>query len=92
MYTLREVAETHENNEILGTNYQVVNRFCHKESFRHYFKSHFGIDHTVENLTETTEKIDNFIITDKSIPLYRDRSYYVMTESGKTFQAFVNKD
>lgn len=90
MYTLRQVTDDSVFNISLGKRYLVINRFYHADSFRHYFKSHFGRDHVADSEPEADDNTKNviaFVITDESIPIYQNHGdYYVMTSSGATFE------
>ena len=89
MYTLREVSENQVHNTWLGDCYTAISRFYNKDDFRHYFKSHFEKDHFAdldEESDHNTKNVIAFVISDIIIPIYGDRTYYIMTESGKTFE------
>lgn len=93
MYTLRKITEHQTFNQSLGGSYSVVSREFNEKDFRHYYKSLFGKEE-VRGLGVKLDKdespIIKFIITSVVIPIYKDEAYYVMTESGKTFEC-INK-
>lgn len=89
MYTLRRITENNCRNQSLGDTYAVVKRDYNKESFRHYFKSLFGRDHVAdldETSDENIQKVIAFVVTHEIIPIYNDSSYWVMTDTGATFE------
>jgi hypothetical protein len=91
-YTLRTLTKEHLlTDELIGRKYQLINRFENYDKFQEVFKQCFLKDH----VADSDESADRFtkncyaflILEDGSVlkPLYMDKRYYVMTESGKTF-------
>lgn len=69
-----------ESNQILGDRYEIVER-NHKE-FLQYCKDHLG-----EPPNKSTDATKAFVVCGQVFPIYYSdyASYYIMTESGKTF-------
>lgn len=90
MYTLREVREDQVNNKSLGNGYSFVGRFEHKERFREVFENFFSKNHWADPDDKSdfdTENVTGFILSDNNtIPIYNGKKYYVMSESGQTFE------
>lgn len=81
MYTLRRITKDFVYNEALGSAYTVVDKKLNREQFDHYHKSHFN-----GSTDSDANEVVKFIVTYYSIPIYKNEKYYVMTESGKTFE------
>lgn len=96
MYTLRTVESNQkQTNEFIGSFYQFIERDSSYEAFCSTFKNVFQRDH-VADLCETadqyTKNVYGFIVTNNGTnPLYKDNSYYIMTENGKTFSNLTYK-
>ncbi|UOB16572.1 hypothetical protein [Abyssalbus ytuae] len=69
-------------NESLGDGYSVVDRRFNKDNFDHYSESVFGKKHD----PEICKDVVKYVITSHAIPIYKDQTVYVMTDSGKTFE------
>lgn len=90
MYTLRKVTESNTQiNLAIGDSYTYVNREQNYEDFKKDFYNYFQKNH-IADLDETADKhtkeVFAFISFQGQIyPLYKNDSYYIMTENGKTF-------
>lgn len=97
MYTLRTFENGLESNRSLGTSYDVVNRETNYEKFSEAYELFWGKAHTADLDTESdeyTKKTFSFLVIRdgaEMIPLYKGGLYYVMTESGKTFDNLTFK-
>ena len=79
-----------ESNQVLGDQYQYINRETNPEEFRKAFQIVFGKPH----VADLDEKSDNytkncygFISTQDGYhrPLYKNQHNWIMTDSGNTF-------
>lgn len=91
MFTLREINPSGVvTNYSLGDQYTFVGRFEASEEFRNIFNAHFERLH-VADLDETADAITRncygFVTTVQMsiFPIFKGNTYYIMTESGKTF-------
>jgi hypothetical protein len=97
MYTLRTVTKRNKQiNTIIGNTYSVVDRDSNYEEFSDIFKEVFQSNHVADLDSEATEYTKNcygFIQTtlEVTIPLYKDSTYYIMSETGKTFSKLTYK-
>lgn len=98
MYTLRTFNETGiETNRAIGDNYQVISRDVNYEKFREAYELFWNKPHVADLDTESdkhTRQTFCFLAIKQGaelIPLYKDESYYMMTESGKTFSNLTYK-
>ena len=78
-------------NTELGEQYLVIQRFVHPELFRTQFEEYYGKNHVAdldEKSDDTTKGCVGFIHNSESevLPLLKHDQYYIMTESGKTFE------
>jgi hypothetical protein len=95
MYTLREIKNDTsfmEKNHQLGGSYSFYNREkMHDDAkFINYLNFYDVRDYTLEEIDELDVK--GFILGEKSLHLfYADSEYYIMTESGKTFESIKFK-
>lgn len=91
MYTLRTIVKNVQLNKSLGEDYAVIERETNYEEFAKTFKTCFQTEHVADDDKESTRFTQNcyaFIVHNEGsaiIPLYKNQSVYVMTESGKTF-------
>lgn len=90
MYTLRTVeANQKQTNQLIGDLYSFVERDSNYEEFYDIFKELFGKAHVAdgcETADDHTQNVYGFIQhMGNTIPLYKNGSYYIMTEYGKTF-------
>lgn len=92
MYTLRSISKTGlQRNENLGSNYSLVHRDYNYPEFQRQFKFIFDKDHVADNDPESngdTKDTYAFVISENGgqiFPLYKTFDYYIMTDSGKTF-------
>ena len=88
MYTLRQVNEDGSLNQILGREYNLVNRFEHTKKFRKYYLYVFDQEHVADLDLESTKDSKNiigFVINENgaAIPICFTDSNYIMLE-GKT--------
>ena len=78
MYTLRIIEQNGQvSNQSLGENYSVT----HKETCKDYEK--------VASVAITNERTYAIVVGNSGkvvFPLFDDRQYFIMTESGKTFE------
>lgn len=93
MFILRTLAtDKVAHNVILGDEYFHICRFTNYEEFKKAYKIVFLSDHVADLDTSSDEYIKNccgFISYNKGsnlTPLYKDYNYYIMTDSGKTFE------
>lgn len=86
MYTLRKITEHGVYNESLGSGYSVVDKRFNKKEFDHYTKSVFGEDHD----KEIADNVIKYVVIDRAIPIYKEDTCYIMTDSGKTFECINN--
>ena|SRR3990167_8219134 len=93
MFILRRITSEHRTlNTIIGENYSVVYNGSKddQQEFDAMFKRMFVIDVKSNNyIREMKEEVYAFIISDSGSrcePMYKKSYYYVMTESGKTFE------
>lgn len=86
MYTLRKVVDNVQSNQNLGIQYQVIEKETNKKEFKKAKEFFFG---------EEEENSCYAIIVcnggSELIPLYKNQSNYIMTESGKTFSNLTFK-
>lgn len=91
MYTLRNIDVNGCSNHSLGESYSTVSRFENPVRFRELFKDVFEKDH-VADLDESsdidTKNVIQFVLGANNfiIPVYQNESYYIMTNSGQTFE------
>ncbi|WP_102980126.1 hypothetical protein [Chryseobacterium scophthalmum] len=96
MYTLRTVtSENRQNNQEIGKIYDYVDKDSCYTDFCELFHTAFERKH-IADLDDTanhyTKNCFGFVrTTEEIIPLYKDHSYYIMTESGKTFSNLTYK-
>lgn len=88
MYTLRTIKKSERMNafnQSLGDNYHLIDR--HNETYYQLRERHFGV---MGFSSEQTAKYNNPFVVGKdfSMPIYLEdgHEYYIMTESGKTFE------
>jgi len=88
MYTLRIVKKSERMNHFnvsLGDNYHLIDR--HNETYYHLRERHFGgMGFSSEQMAEYNNP---FVVGNNfANPIYLDNGneYYIMTESGKTFE------
>lgn len=90
-FILRKVIENVQSNQELGNQYQVIVREENYNDFGKAFEKVFGRTHVADDDSESndyTKKCYAIIVCNDAselIPLYKNQSNYVMTESGKTF-------
>jgi hypothetical protein len=90
MYTLRTIeTDGREVNLYLGTHFTIIKRDnVEWEHFNFELNNFFGND--TDDATEVKKnQVKSFIAGEylpNSLPIYYDRQYYIVTESGKTFQ------
>ena len=91
MYTLRTITGNKTQvNKLIGNTYSLVHRDESYDEFSDMFFNIFGVKHVAdldENSNDFKKNCYGFLSIDinETIPLYKDLSYYIMTESGKTF-------
>lgn len=90
MYTLRTIEiDGREVNLYLGKHFTLIKRDnVEWEHFKFELNSFFGND-TDEDTEVKKNQVKSFIAGEclpNSLPVYYDRQYYIVTESGKTFQ------
>lgn len=90
MFILREIFKDNlETNSIIGDSYSFIDREKSYDEFSRSFKLFFDVDHVADlddSSTEFSKKCYAFINNITSlIPLYKDRMYFIMTDSGRTF-------
>lgn len=92
MFILRTIQDSGVAiNTELGDEYLVIQRFVHPELFKAQFEEYYGKNHVAdldESSDETTKRCAGFIHNSKSevLPLLKQYQYFIMTESGKTFE------
>lgn len=95
MYTLREIKNNTrfiETNHQIGESYSFYDRGRMNDDLKFigYLNFYDEREYTIEELDET--EVKGFIIGEKSLRLlYADSEYYIMTESGKTFESIKFK-
>jgi hypothetical protein len=82
-------------DSMIGDSYTTINRFESPEDFRKLFKEFFGRNHVADfddSSDDASKHIPGFLIPKKPehsldhvVPLWDNYTYYVMTDSGKTF-------
>ena len=89
MFYLRRVLENNViNDQVLGSNYSLIESFTNQDEFNRNYKILFKL--SPEEDIEWSGSIFGFIVTDSDIiPLYKKSKYYVMTENGKTFNTII---
>jgi hypothetical protein len=96
MYTLREI---NNNTRFIETNHQIGESYSFYDrkrmnddaKFLNYLNFYEQRQYTMAELEET--EVKGFILGEKSLRLlYADCEYYIMTESGKTFESIKFKD
>lgn len=90
MYTLRTVPPNGANeNQLIGDNYSFTHRSQHPEAFKEMFRDVFT---EVEAKSQPRTKLVYGFVLSKGVahPLYNDNIYYIMSESGKTFDKLRN--
>ena len=87
MYTLRTVApSSKQSNQSVGDFYSVIERDFNYPEFAVNYKEFFGKEHSSEMSDDEGYNVYAFVQHfGTTIPLYENSSYYIMTESGKTF-------
>ena len=94
MYTLRKVIDNIQSNQELGSNYQVVDRETNYQEFCKAFEALFKEKHTDYEDNQFSKNC-YIILTyndgSSLVPLYKNQSNYIMTESGKTFSNLTYK-
>jgi hypothetical protein len=91
MYTLREINNNTrfiETNQQIGESYSFYDRGRMNDDakFLNYLNFYDVRNYTMEEIDEL--EVKGFIIGEKSLRLlYCDLEYYIMTESGKTFES-----
>lgn len=92
MYTLRTITKDGvQRNDCLGDNYSIVHRDYNYDKFALAFKAEFGRDHVADTDPESDSYTkDCYAILlaldgSKVYPLYKKTFYFIMSDSGKTF-------
>jgi hypothetical protein len=90
MYTLRTIeTDGREVNLYLGNHYTLIKKYSvDKEHFNFELETFFGND-TDEDKEVKKQLVKSFIYAENlpnSLPIYLDKSHYIVNESGKTFQ------
>lgn len=95
MFTLRIIIDEIQTNESLGDNYTLVHREYNYEEFCRLYKTVFGTDHVADTDPQSDKyarRCYAFIIGDfPTKPLYKDQSYFIMTDRGTTFDNLTYK-
>jgi len=97
MYTLRTIQDDIQTNECLGNNYQLIERNSNYDEFQKAFFSFHEKNHVADLDTESdhfSKQTYAFVIFKNGseiIPLYKNQSNYIMTDSGKTFSNLTFK-
>jgi hypothetical protein len=97
MFTLRIIIDEIQTNESLGDNYTLVHREYNYEEFCRLYKTVFGTDHVADtdpqsdNYTKSCYAFLSMEGLGKIRPLYKKQLYFVMTDSGKTFDNLTYK-
>lgn len=77
-------------NRFIGDEYYLTGRFTAYEYFKEKFKDIFGKNHVADNDPDAdtdTKNCMGFLQYDNTtFPLWKDERYYIMNDSGKTFQ------
>jgi hypothetical protein len=96
MYTLREIKHNTrfiETNHKIGESYSFYERGRMNDDakFLDYLNFYDVRNYTMEEIDES--EVKGFILGEKSLHLlYADSEYYIMTESGKTFESIKFKE
>jgi hypothetical protein len=91
MYTLRKIVANKQHNELIGNEYVLIEKETNYEAFSTAFETCFGTNHRSDGDSESTQySKDCYAMLickggGEFIPLFKTQSYYIMTESGKTF-------
>jgi len=97
MYTLRKIQDNVQSNTSLGESYNLVERDSNYDEFQKAYKAFFDKDHVADLDTESCKYSKDtyaFVIFkggSEIIPLYKNQSNYIMTESGATFANITYK-
>ena len=90
MFYLRTVESKIYKNQKLGDEYNFIDRNDSYEIFTEVYELAFGEKHVADldpKSTDVSKDVFGFLVYGTTIkPLYRENKYYVMTESGKTFE------
>lgn len=90
MYTLRTINPRGEQfNELIGDKYSFISRNTSYDMFTKIFQDYYDIPHVSDGCKTSSEYTRNchgfIIIKGDPSPILIDHSYYIMTDSGKTF-------
>lgn len=97
MYTLRTFQGQIQHNESLGNEYHVVHRETSYDDFCVAYKTFFGQGHVADLDSESDDYSKNvygFVVYErgsKLMPLYKGKTYYIMTPQGSTFDNLTYK-
>lgn len=96
MFTLHTIIDGVGSYQFLGNHFQVIERETNYDEFCKAFESVFQSNHVADNDTEATNYTKNcfafiFYGDGASRPLYKNQSYYIMTDNGKTFKNLTYK-
>lgn len=96
MYTLRSIQNNTngvESNHQLGATYTFFNRdkFCDDPKFVEHLNFYGLSNYSTEDLDDLNVK--GFLVGETGLHLlHADTTYYIMTDSGKTFESIRFKD
>lgn len=97
MYTLRSITKGLQRNENLGSNYSLVHRDYNYAEFQRQFKFVFDKDHVADLDLQSdgdTKGVFAFVVSENGgqiFTLLKDVDYYIMTDTGRTFDNLTYK-